>query len=281
VFECSNRPKAHGCDALYNHFLLTAEQRDRLEVVLVSPRNPLNIGAAARAMANFGFRRLTVVAPYEPHWREARSAIGAPELLQNAKSTECLANAVADCTLVAGTGTRTHRHPDQPAFLLSDAAQVIAERAGNDGRVALVFGPEKHGLTRDDLSWCHALIEIPTDPQQPSMNLGQAVAVCLYELTRHSPADVKRSTAGQSSLSHESSGGATSGNLDRLGGLIEETMIGAGYSPRTMQSANRHDLRVLLRRLSLSALDARRMMGLFRRILYRLQHPPGVDPRQP
>jgi tRNA C32,U32 (ribose-2'-O)-methylase TrmJ len=65
-------------------------KRDRIEVVLVSPRNPLNIGAAARAMANFGFRLLSVVAPYEPHWREAKSAVGADDLLQSAEITENL-----------------------------------------------------------------------------------------------------------------------------------------------------------------------------------------------
>jgi len=73
---------------------------------------------------------------------------------------------------------------------------------------------------------------------------------------------------------------SNSATLDRLGGLIEEIMVAAGYSPRAMQPANRHDLRVLLRRLAPSALDTRRMMGLFRRILYRLQHPPGADPRR-
>src|ERR1039458_9899697 len=71
----------------YNHLLLTELQRDAVEVVLVSPRNPLNIGAAARAMANFGFARLAVVAPFDRTWREARSAVGASERLQNAKET--------------------------------------------------------------------------------------------------------------------------------------------------------------------------------------------------
>ena len=65
----------------YNMALLPETQRERFDVVLVKPRNPLNIGAAARAMANFGFSRLSVVVPYAPHWREARSAVGAPELL--------------------------------------------------------------------------------------------------------------------------------------------------------------------------------------------------------
>src|SRR5580692_2662002 len=92
----------------------TNDQCDRVEVVLVSPRNPLNIGAAARAMANFGFARLAVVAPYEPHWREANSAVGAEDLLQSARVNESLPDAVADCTLVVGTGSLEHRKPDQP-----------------------------------------------------------------------------------------------------------------------------------------------------------------------
>jgi tRNA/rRNA methyltransferase len=263
--------------------LLTPEQRDRIEVVLVSPRNPLNIGAVARAMANFGFSRLTVVAPFEPHWREARSAVGAPELLQNAKQTESVAEAVAQCTFVAGTGTRTHRKPEQPVILLPDAGAEFARQLAVDGRAALVFGPEKHGLTRDDLSYCHVLIEIPTDPVQPSMNLGQAVAVCLYELARHggvSDAGIRglpplrhKDVARMGHGAAEAEPPSPSGALDRLAGIIEETMVAAGYSPRAMQPANGHDLRLLLRRLSPSALDTRRMMGLFRRILYRVRQP--------
>src|SRR5471032_301472 len=109
--KCSVATGSH-----YNHFLLLEAQS--VDVVLVSPRNPLNIGAVARAMANFGFPRLTVVAHYAPHWREARSAIGAPDLLQNAKCAERLEEAVQDCTFVAGTGTLTHRKPDQPVISL-------------------------------------------------------------------------------------------------------------------------------------------------------------------
>jgi tRNA/rRNA methyltransferase len=251
--------------------LLTPEQRDRIEIVLVSPRNPLNIGAVARAMANFSFSHLTVVAPYEAHWREARSAVGAPDLLGNARETATMAEAVAGCAFVAGTGTLTHRQPHQPVHVLPDTAPIMASRLADGSRAALVFGPEKHGLTRDDLSYCNLLIEIPTDPRQPSMNLGQAAAVCLYELARapHPQPGEIHPREDASSMQAAS----TSGNLDRLAGLIEETMVAAGYSPRAMQPANRHDLRVLLRRLGPTALDTRRMMGLFRRILHRLQHP--------
>lgn len=174
----------HGnaCLRLYNESLLTENQRDRFAVVLISPRNPLNIGAVARAMANFGFARLKVVAPYAPHWQEAKSAVGAEELLAAAAEEATLAEAVAECTLVVGTGTLTYRKPEQTVVRLPDLAPMVRQEMERGGRVALVFGPEKHGLTRDDLSYCHLLVEIPTDAKQPSMNLGQAVAVCLYEL---------------------------------------------------------------------------------------------------
>ncbi len=226
-------------------------------------------------MANFGFSHLTVVAPYAPHWREARSAIGAPDLLQNAKETNSLAEAVAECAFVAGTGTLTYRKPEQPDVSLPSLGSVLPRQFDGRARIAIVFGPEKHGLTREDLSYCNVLVEIPTDPRQPSMNLGQAVAVCLYELACRtsldafepeldSPAQEQKSAAFDPGLH------PPSGTLDRLAGLIEETMVAAGYSPRAMQPANRHDLRLLLRRLGPSALDTRRMLGLFRRILYRL-----------
>jgi TrmH family RNA methyltransferase len=268
--------------------MLIPSQRERLDVVLVSPRNPLNIGAAARAMANFGFSHLTVAAPYEPNWREAKSAVGAPEMLENARLTASLAEAVAGCTLVAGTGTLTHRKPEQTVVALPDLAPIFERELARGGRVALVFGAEKHGLTRDDLSFCHVLVEIPTDAHQPSMNLGQAVAVCLYELAR-SDADLARSDAElirsnepdqptlpallemSLGLTAAASAAPTSAALDRLADLIEETMTAADYSPPGMQAANRHDLRLLLRRLSLSTHDTRRILGLFRRILWRLQ----------
>jgi TrmH family RNA methyltransferase len=317
----------------YNHFLpaetqsaqTQSAQTHSLEVVLVSPRNPLNIGAVARAMANFGFAYLSVVAPYEPHWREARSAIGAPGLLQNAKESATLAEAVANCTLVIGTATLTHRKPEQRVVPLPALPPLVQQEFNRAGRVALVFGPEKHGLTREDLSWCNLLVEIPTDPRQPSMNLGQAVAVCLYELTSRahqtsvveSARNVRLSTT-DSPLDDEENGptgkgpsstvkgtgfspyiGATqsdralapegilcsddrpshppaapASSLDLLASVIEETMVAARYSPRSMQAANRHDLRLLLRRLSPTQRDARRILGLFRRILWRLRQVP-------
>jgi len=251
-----------------------------VDVVLVSPRNPLNIGAVARAMANFGFARLSVVSPYAPHWREARSAVGAPDLLLDAHETATLAEAVAECSLVIGTGTLTHRKAEQKAVSLPALAPLVQAELAASGRIALVFGPEKHGLTREDLSWCHLLVEIPTDPRQPSMNLGQAVAVCLYEIASRAFSNPEQASGrpgnetAAGSISRNSIA-AQSGNLDLLAGVIEETILASGYSPQTMQAANRHDLRLLLRRLAPNARDTRRMLGLFRRILWRIHHPPN------
>jgi tRNA/rRNA methyltransferase len=256
---------------------------DRIEIVLVSPRNPLNIGAAARAMANFGLSHLTVVAPYEPHWREAKSAIGAEELLQSAKHEKCLEEALAECTLVAGTATLADRRPEQVVVPLPELPPRVQYELDRGGRVALVFGPEKRGLTRDDLALCHLLVEIPTHPRQPSMNLGQAVAVCLYELAAPGrvdsnplPGDKKHDAAKveQPASSDPAAAGAvpaSSRDLDLLAQVVQDAIEAADYSPAAMQKANRHDLDLLLRRLALTHRDARRILGLFRRILFRLK----------
>ncbi len=206
--------------------MLTKDQSDRIHIVLVSPRNPLNIGAAARAMANFGFSHLSVVAPFEAHWREAQSAIGAESLLQNAKRTESLKEAIADCMLVIGTGTLAHRKAEQPVVPLPQLGGRVSSELARGGRVTLVFGSEKRGLTRDDLSYCHLLTVIPTVPQQPSMNLGQAVAVCLYELAARSEAHPKLPNDGTAEVNLSP---VTSGELDRLAGRwLAEVMLSAG-----------------------------------------------------
>jgi TrmH family RNA methyltransferase len=261
--------------------LLTKDQLDRIDIVLVSPRNPLNIGAAARAMANFGFSHLSVVAPFEAHWREAQSAIGAESLLQSAKRAESLKEAVADCTVVVGTGTLARRKAEQPVIPLPELGKYFSSDLARGGRVALVFGSEKCGLSRVDLSYCHLLTVIPTDAAQPSMNLGQAVAVCLYELTARGNPHPSRKNKDLARVGHpelQCEGttdaqppAATSGELDRLAGVIEEVMLAAGYSPQEMQAANRHDLRLLLRRLEINGADMRRALGLFRRALHKMK----------
>lgn len=256
----------------YNEGLLPASQSDRIRVILVSPRNPLNIGAAARAMANFGLHDLTIVAPFATNWTEAKSAVGAPELLREARVCATLAEAVADCALVLGTGSLDRRRPEQRILPLPQAAGAVQSFLHShpaDSRIALVFGSEKHGLTSDDLTWCHAIVVIETADEQPSMNLGQAVAVTLYACTL-TDVPMQGSLALPTRL-------PDSEQLERLASLVEATMEEANYMTRGLRSANGEALRILLRRLLPEDADLRRILGLFRRILWRMQHPRTGD----
>src|SRR5258708_25507253 len=163
--------------------LSSLAESDRLRVILVAPRNPLNIGAAARAMSNFGFLHLRVVNPYELAFREPRSAVGAAPLLARAEEFKTLAEAVDDCPLVVATTAVGLRQLQHPVRRLEHAPPPILNRLATS-RVALLFGSEKRGLSNEDLSHCHWLLRIPTREEPRSMNLGHAVAVCLYELGR-------------------------------------------------------------------------------------------------
>jgi tRNA/rRNA methyltransferase len=212
-------------------------------------------------------------------------------LLQNARITESLTDAVADCTLVVGTGSLEHRKPEQPVIPLPDLAPLIQKELARGGRIAVVFGSEKRGLTQTDLSHCHLLAVIRTDPKQPSLNLGQAVAVCLYGLSARpnlATGELGAPGAGSPRTGPSSRGGdpsqlgtgeiahatppASTRDLELLAGLVEETMLAANYSPPEMRDANRHDLNLLLRRLALTRSDAGRILGFFRRILWQLKH---------
>ncbi|MCS7314201.1 MAG: TrmH family RNA methyltransferase [Bryobacterales bacterium] len=241
--------------------MIEAAERDRLIVVLVAPRNPLNIGAAARAMSNFGFSRLRVVNPYEVAFREARSAVGAAELLQRAEEFASLAEAVADCGLVVGAAGVGTREPQLPVRRLELAARLI-HRALARTTVAVLFGSEKFGLSNEDLSHCHWILHIPTRPEHESMNLGQAVAVCLWELARQ-PAQATRRPAGPRP--------ASAGDLERLTNLLLEALELSGYLNPLTAASTRLKTRRLVRRLTLDERDATVLTGMLRQILWKLR----------
>ena len=229
-------------------------------MVLVSTRNPLNIGAAARAMANFGFSRLRVVSPYDVAFREARSAVGAAPLLQSAEEFPTLAEAVADCRLVVGTTSVGHRELPHPIRRLEYGARVML-RALPAAPAALVFGSEKFGLSNQDLSHCHWLMRIPTVGQDLSMNLGQAVALCLYEMARDPKAAVARPTKIAS---------ATAAETEKITLRILDALARSGYvNPVTAVSTD-EKVRRLIRRLEISGRDVPVILGMLRQILWKL-----------
>ncbi|MBI4349247.1 MAG: RNA methyltransferase [Elusimicrobia bacterium] len=154
-----------------------------LRVVLVRTSNGLNIGAVARAMANFGLEDLVAVSPYAPRWREAKSATHGSGILKRARRLT-LDEAVRDCRLVLGTASAHNRAQRRPTVTLPALRAWLARRLAGGGRVAVLFGSERNGLDNDELSRCQALLRIPTAAEAPSMNLGQAAALVAYELSR-------------------------------------------------------------------------------------------------
>ncbi|HEY6445764.1 MAG TPA: RNA methyltransferase [Acidobacteriaceae bacterium] len=238
--------------------MLTSDERDRLCVVLVRTRNPLNIGAAARALANFGFGRLRLVRPWEPSFREARSAVGAAPVLATAEELATIAEAVADCTLVVGTTAGEQRTPPDPLERLERVAGPIQEQLRAGGRVAILFGSEKAGLSNEELSYCQTAARIPTEPNQPSMNLGQAVAVTLYELVR-APSDA---TAEEPVVAPA----ATAADRERMIDLLTEALAASGPAGDAAR------VRQLVQHMALTAEDAHGWMGIFRQLLWKLKN---------
>jgi tRNA/rRNA methyltransferase len=244
-----------------------------LRIVLVEPRNPLNIGAAARAMSNFGFSRLRVVNPYELAFREARSAVGAAGVLARAEEFNTVAEAAADCTLVVGTTAVGRRQPQHTVRRLEQAARLLRKHLAGS-HVALLFGSEKRGLSNEDLSHCHWLLRIPTREEHRSMNLGQAVAVCLYEITRNpqGPSKPEKQIA------------ATAADLERLTTLLLDALRSSGYLKTNSSASEKRrtaappeeKIRRLVRRLHLSATDAELTLGILRQIFWKLRS--GNDP---
>lgn len=231
-----------------------------MRVVLVATRNPLNLGAAARAMGNFGFLHLRVVNPYEIAFREARSAVGAAALLAGAEEYKTVAEAVADCTLVVGTTAVRHRELQHPLRRLDDGARLIRKQL-RSSPVALVFGSEKVGLSNRDLSHCHWLLHIPTREEHMSMNLGQAVAVCLYGLVR----DVKVR------LQPEKTELATAAEVERITAMLLDALQASGYMTPSAAAPTEEKMRRLVRRLNLQARDAEVWLGILRQIVWKLR----------
>lgn len=232
---------------------------DGLVVVLVSTRNPLNIGAAARAMSNFGLQHLRLVNPYDPSFREARSAVGASALLAQARQFSTVAEAVADCSLVIGTTAGRNRGLQHSLRSLQEGAKLMRKRLVS-GRVALLFGSEKRGLSNDDFSYCNWLMRIPTDEEHPSMNLGQAVAVCLYEIVRtRVPAQLQKLPS------------ADAEQLERITTQLLDALRASGYVKPRATTAAEAKVRRMIRRLNLSAEDAELWLGMLRQILWKLR----------
>lgn len=223
-------------------------------------RNPLNIGAAARAMSNFGFMHLRVVNPYEVAFQNARSAVGAANVLANAENFETVAEAVADCSLIVGTTAVGHRDLQHPLQRLEAGAAVI-RRHLLTGKCALMFGSEKFGLSNQDMSHCHWLMNIPTREEHFSMNLGQAVAICLYELSRD----------GSAPLQPEQGSPASSAEVERIHEVLLGALRASDYPKLNTSESFDGAVRRMVHRLRLHSGDAEFLLGMLRQIVWKLK----------
>ena len=242
---------------------MNVDRNARLKVVLIDTRNPLNIGASARGMSNFGFFNLRLVHPYDAAFREAVSAVGALDLLRDARVFPTVAEAVADCSLVVGATGLGHRQLQHPLHRLEKAGRIL-RRHMDAANVALLFGSEKFGLANSDVSHCHWLLHIPTRPVHDSMNLAQAVAICLYELTRE-PATARHWP--------EAAELAPGEDVERFTVLLEELLQHSGYTDYGQAKRGEDKTHRLVRRLHMRSRDSAVWTGMLRHILWKLKNP--------
>lgn len=248
---------------------------ENIRVVLTRPKGAANLGATARAMKNMGLSDLALVEPGEmdPAWARAMAA-HAVDVLEGARRFDSLAAAVADCHWVLGTTARDGGYRGHP-LTPRQAGQRVAEVARRD-RVALVFGPEDHGLSNDDLKECHELICIPTSTAYASLNLAQAVLVCSYEVFLA----VTESQGWDWQPSRPQP--AAAGDLHFLFERLQQAFAAIGFLLPENPDHIMHSLRRMLGRAQLEEREVRILLGLARQIEWygrenREQLPAGAD----
>lgn len=241
----------------------------RVDVVLVRPARPANVAAACRALKNMGLRRLTLVgSSAQAVPADARGlAYGAWDVLDGARTADTLAEAVAEATIVVGTTGR--------ATAEALAPRELAGRLGRTAegvRVALVFGPEASGLTGLELALCHHLVHIPTDPEQPSLNLAQAVLLLAYELRLSALA------AGGEAARLPPGPVATAGEIETVVDDLRTALLAIGYLNPANPEAILSELRHLLLRARVTPREITLLRGMARQIGWAAERLPPACP---
>ena len=195
---------------------------DRIRIVLCQPSHPGNIGAVARAMKTMGFDHMALVEPrLYPHPDADARASGAVSVLQAAHVVGHLDDALAGTRFACALSARRRDLTPEPIDVRSAAEEIVSH--ARTAEVAIVFGPERDGLSVADVSRCHRLVRIPADPAYASLNLAAAVQIVTYEVRRAWAADgavAPQGTAVQPA-SHE--------EVERLIAHLEETMLATGF----------------------------------------------------
>jgi tRNA/rRNA methyltransferase len=229
-----------------------------IRIVLHKPRGAANVGSAARAISNMGLGQLVVVRsqPLREAWIRAMAA-HAGDVVDRMRRCSTLLQAVGDCALVVGTTCREGPYRRGTRAPRAAAAEIVARARTQP--VALVFGPEDHGLSNADLKLCHQLITIPTSPDYPSLNLAQAVMICAYELW----------LAGESlgrTAEPEPALLASTAQVEQVLGHLRQALLAIGFLHRENPEHIMFAIRRLLGRTGLEEREVRILLGLARQI---------------
>lgn len=264
-----------GVDHCYTNSMML----QRCRIVLVRTHFAGNLGAAARVMRNFGLRDLVLVAPYAhiTNPEAQRMARGGLNILNSARVVADLGEALADCVYTLATSALTAGL--WRAGTIGAAAEKLPEllAATTAGPVAVVFGPEPHGLTNDEISRCHGLVHIPVEAEYGSLNLAQAVAICCYEL-RKAWSQAENAARGQPEFPRRAV--APFADQERMFAHLRQALTAIGYLYGDKADTLMHGVRHLLGRAQLSPQEVKLLHGLARQILWAAQHiPPRRDHR--
>jgi tRNA/rRNA methyltransferase len=231
--------------------------------VLVRPQMGENIGAAARAMLNFGLDRMRLVDPRDgwPNSKAVAMASGAGRVLDDAQLVQRTVDAVADCSYVFATTAR-QRGMTKPVVTPERAMEMAREKIAAGEKVAVLFGPERAGLENDDIALANAIISVPVNPEFPSLNLAQCVLLTGYEWRRQT-VDTPPETTEMSGTDW-----ASAIERDRLAEHYEDTLDQAGFFfPETKSDSMRLNLRNMWSRMPLTQADVRMLHGVLRQMV--------------
>ena len=241
-------------------------------IVLVRPQLGENIGKAARAMLNFGLPEMRLVAQRDgwPNPQAGPAASGADEVLAVAQVYSSVAEAVADCAHVYATTVRK-RGVTKPVLTPREAAGEIA---GNRGRSAILFGPERSGLETDDVTLARTIITVPVNPAFPSLNLAQAVILCAYEWWQRAPGSADPSHRLPQPTAEDLLPPVPQDELETMIAHFERLLEPRGYfRPPARATATRRTLRSMLTKPGWNHLEVRTLRG----ILSALERAPRRD----
>lgn len=231
--------------------------------VLVRPQMGENIGAAARAMWNFGLDQMRIVSPRDgwPNQKAVAMASGAGRLLDSALLCEATADAIADRTFVFATTAR-ERDLTKPVFSPEGAIAKSIEVIEAGGKVAVLFGPERSGLENDDIARANAIISVPVNPDFPSLNLAQCVLLMAYEWQR-ATSEVKART-----MEFAGTEPATALEVEKLADHYEDRLQTAGFFyPEEKATHMKTTLRNYWSRMPLTRADVQILHGILRQLV--------------